>query len=70
METRLKKNELCSAYVSHHMWLNIIGKVQLKGVGQQSSPTPAGDPRGGPWGIAGLLVCSFASVELHCSFAS
>ena len=46
-----------------------LGKVKLNRVGQRSSPTPARDLRGGPRGIAGLLVCSFASVALHCSFA-
>ena len=52
------------------MWLNIIlGKVKLERVGQRSSPTSVCDLRGGPRGIAGLLVCPFASVALHCSFA-
>ena len=46
-----------------------LGKVKLERVGQQSSPTSVCDLRGGPWGIAGLLVCPFASVALHCSFA-
>ena len=46
-----------------------LGKVKLERVGQQSSPTSVCDLRGGPRGIAGLLVCPFASVALHCSFA-
>ena len=46
-----------------------LGKVKLERVGQRSSPTAVRNLRGGPWGIAGLLVCSFASVALHCSFA-
>ena len=46
-----------------------LGKVKLERVGQRSSPTSVCDLRGGPRGIAGLLVCPFASVALHCSFA-
>ena len=46
-----------------------LGKVKLKRVGQQSLPTPVRDLWGGPQGIAGLLVYSFASVVLYCSFA-
>ena len=46
-----------------------LGKVKLKRVGQQSSPTSVCDLRGGQRGIAGLLVYPFASVALHCSFA-
>ena len=46
-----------------------LGKVKLERVGQQSSPTSVCDLRGGPRGIAGLLVCPLASVALHCSFA-
>ena len=46
-----------------------LGKVKLKRVGQRSSPTPVRDLRGSPRGITGLLVCSFASALLHCSFA-
>ena len=46
-----------------------LGEVKLERVGQQSSPTSVCDLRGGPRGIAGLLVCPFASVALHCSFA-
>ena len=46
-----------------------LGKVKLERVGQRSSPTSVGDLWGGPRGIAGLLVCPFASVALHCSFA-
>ena len=46
-----------------------LGKVKLGRVGQRSSPTSVCDLRGGPRGIAGLLVCPFASVALHCSFA-
>ena len=46
-----------------------LGKVKLERVGQQSSPTSVCDLRGGLRGIAGLLVCPFASVALHCSFA-
>ena len=46
-----------------------LGKVKLERVGQQSSPTSVCDLRGGPRGIAGLLVCPVASVALHCSFA-
>ena len=46
-----------------------LGKVKLERVGQQSSPTSVCDLRGGPRGIAGLLVCPFASVALHCNFA-
>ena len=34
-----------------------LGKVKLERVGQRSSPTSVCDLRGGPWGIAGLLVC-------------
>ena len=36
-----------------------LGKVKLERVGQRSSPTSVGDLRGGPRGIAGLLVCPF-----------
>ena len=46
-----------------------LGKVKLERVGQRSSPTSVSDLRGGLRGIAGLLVCLFASVALHCSFA-
>ena len=46
-----------------------LGKVKLKRVGQRSSPAPVRDLRGRPGGLAGLLVCSFASIGLHCSFA-
>ena len=46
-----------------------LGKVKLERVGQRSSSTSVCDLRGGPRGIAGLLVCPFASVALHCSFA-
>ena len=46
-----------------------FGKVKLERVGQRSSSTSVCDLRGGPQGIAGLLVCPFASVALHCSFA-
>ena len=46
-----------------------LGKVKLERVGQRSSPTSVCDLRGGPWGFAGLLMCPFASVALHCSFA-
>ena len=46
-----------------------LGKVNLERVGQRSSSTSVCDLRGGPQGIAGLLVCPFASVALHCSFA-
>ena len=46
-----------------------LGKVKLERVGRRSSPTSVCDLRGGPRGIAGLLVCPFASVALHCSFA-
>ena len=46
-----------------------LGKVKLERVGQQSSPTPVRDLWDGHQGIAGLLVYSFASVALHCSFA-
>ena len=34
-----------------------LGKVKLERVGQRSSPTSVCDLRGGPRGIAGLLVC-------------
>ena len=34
-----------------------LGKVKLEQAGQRSSPTSVCDLRGGPWGIAGLLVC-------------
>ena len=44
-----------------------LGKVKLERVGQRSSPTSVCDLRGGPRGIAGLLVCPFSSVALHCS---
>ena len=43
-----------------------LGKVKLERVGQRSSQYVT---YGGPWGIAGLFVCPFASVALHCSFA-
>ena len=46
-----------------------LGKDKLERVGQRSSPTSVCDLRGGPQGFAGLLVCPFASVALHCSFA-
>ena len=46
-----------------------LGKVKLERVGQRPSPTSVSDLRGGPRGIAGLLVCLFASVALYCSFA-
>ena len=46
-----------------------LGKVKLERVGQRSLPIPVRDLRCGPRGIAGLLVCSFAGVTLHCSFA-
>ena len=46
-----------------------LGKVKLERVGRRSLPIPVRDLRCGPRGIAGLLVCSFASVALHCSFA-
>ena len=46
-----------------------LGKVKLERVDQQSSPTSVCDLLGGPRGIAGFLVCPFASVALHCSFA-
>ena len=54
------------------MWLKYhlhVGKVKLERVGQRSSPTPVRDQWGSPRGIAGLFVCSFASVVLHCKFA-
>ena len=44
-----------------------LGKVKLERVGRRSSPTSVCDLRGGPRGIAMLLVCPFASVALHCS---
>ena len=46
-----------------------LGKVKFERVGQRSSSTSVGDLRGGPRGIAGLLVCPFTIVALHCSFA-
>ena len=46
-----------------------LGKVKLEGAGRRSSPISVCDLRGGPQGIAGLLVCPFATVALHCSFA-
>ena len=46
-----------------------LSKFKLERVGQRSSPTPVRDLRGSPRGIAGLLVCSFASVALHCIVA-
>ena len=46
-----------------------LGKVKFERVGRRSLPIPVRDLRCGPRGIAGLLVCSFASVALHCSFA-
>ena len=46
-----------------------LGKVKLERVGQRSSPTSVRDQRGGPRGIAGLLVCPSASNAVHCSFA-
>ena len=46
-----------------------LGKVKLERVGQRSSSTSVCDLRVGPRGFAGLLVCPFASVALHCSFA-
>ena len=39
-----------------------LGKVKLKRVGQRSSPTSVCDLRGGPRGIAELLVSPFAIV--------
>ena len=35
-----------------------LGKVKLVRVGQRSLPTPVLDLRGGPRGIAGLLMCA------------
>ena len=46
-----------------------LGKVKLEPLGQWSSLPPVSDLWGGPQRIAGLLVWSFASVVLHCSFA-
>ena len=46
-----------------------LGKVKLEQVGQLPSPTSVCDLRGGPRRIAGLLMCPFASVALHCSVA-
>ena len=46
-----------------------LGKVKLEGAGRRSSPISVCDLRGGPLGITGLLVCPFATVALHCSFA-
>ena len=46
-----------------------LDKVKLERAGQRSTPTTVCDLRGGPRGIAGLLVFPFASVALHCSFA-
>ena len=43
--------------------------IKLERVGQRSSPTSVCDLRGGPRGIAGLLVCPFASVALICIVA-
>ena len=64
---------LCVSFGAQCSSLNVakyhLGEVKLDRVGQQSLPTLVRDLWGGPWGIAGLLVCSFASVVLHCSFA-
>ena len=46
-----------------------LGKVKLERGGQRPSSTAVCDLRGGPRGIVGLIVCPFASVALHCSFA-
>ena len=46
-----------------------LGKVKLEGAGRRSSPISVCDLRGGPRGIAGFLVCPFATVALHRSFA-
>ena len=46
-----------------------LSKVKLERVGQRPSPTSVCDLRGGPRGIAELIVFPFASVALHCSFA-
>ena len=58
----------------HMILINVakyhLGKVKLERAGYKwSSPTSVCDLRGGPGGIAGLLVYPFASVALHCSFA-
>ena len=64
---------LCVSFGAQCSSLNVakchLGEVKLDRVGQQSLPTLVRDLWGGPWEIAGLLVCSFASVVLHCSFA-
>ena len=46
-----------------------LGKVKLERVGQRSLLTPVRDLRGGPRGIAGLLVCAALLLELHCIVA-
>ena len=45
-----------------------LGKVKLERVGQRSLPTPVPDLRGGPQGIAGLLICALL-LELRCIVA-
>ena len=45
-----------------------LGKVKLVRVGQRSLPTPVLDLRGGPRGIAGLLMCALL-LELRCIVA-
>ena len=46
-----------------------LGKVKLERVGQRSLPTPVRDLRGGPRGIAGLLMCAALLLELRCIVA-
>ena len=59
----LSKNDIWSAICrSPYVAKYHLGKVKLE-------TTPVHDLQGIPWGIAGLLVCSFASFALHCSFA-
>ena len=64
---------LCAQELRYKPGINVakyhLGKVKLERVGQWFSPTSVCDLRGGQRGIAGLLVCPFARVVLHCSFA-
>ena len=46
-----------------------LGKVKLERVGQRSLPTAVHDLRGGPRGIAGLLLCAALLLELRCIVA-
>ena len=62
-------NKTITEFGFHNVAKYHLGKVKLERVDQRHSPTPVRDLGGSPRGIAGLPVCSFASVALHCSFA-